>query len=184
MSGKGRKGGGRRKKTPDVDFPTQEAIEAAQRVLELASSPLKRKAPSPEADEEDLNAAIQDAIDNDGYLDVAEEDKSYHTKKLTEYTEKQSRINGANSGLPADEKKELKAKVKAKIAHIKKALKGTESLIKARRAKIRADTTQEFEERERTQKRKKTEGEDPWYISSGKHLHHSTIPTRTPIGYR
>ena len=69
------------------------------------------------------DAAIREAIENDGYLSIAEEDRAYHTEKLAEYTEKQSRINAANGGLSATEKKELKSK--AKNNHIKKALKAT-----------------------------------------------------------
>jgi hypothetical protein len=183
MSRKRGKGGGRGKKTPDVAFPTQEAIDAAQKIVEIASSPSKCKALSPEDDEEDLDAALQEAIENDDYLYVAKEDKAHHTKKLAEYTEKQSKINAANSDLSAGEKKELKSKVKAKITHMNKALKRTESLIKNRRAEICAEIAQEFEERERAQKRRKTEQEDPWHISSGKHRHHSTTVTHVPIGY-
>jgi hypothetical protein len=183
MSGRRGRGGGRGKKAPDVPFPTQEAIDAAQKILEIASSPSKRKAPSPEDDEEDLDAAIQEAIENDDYLNIAKEDKTHHTKKLTEYTEKQSRINAANNGLSADEKRELKAKVKAKIAHIRKALRGTDSLIKNRQAEIRTEVSQEFEEREHAHKKKRTEQEDPLYISCGKRLHDSTTVTHVPIGY-
>jgi hypothetical protein len=96
MSGRRGKGGGRDKKTPDVAFPTQEAIDAAQKILKIASSPSKRRALSPE-DEEDLDAAFQEAIENDDYLNVAKEDKAHHTKKLAEYTEKQSKINAVNA---------------------------------------------------------------------------------------
>lgn len=184
MSVKRGKGVGRGKKTQDIAFPTQEAIDAAQKILEIASSPPKRKAPSPEDDEDDVDGAIQEAIENDDYLNVAKEDKAHHTKKLDEYSEKQSKITAANNGLSAEEKKELKAKVKAKITHIKKALKGTESLIKSRRAEIRAQVTQELEEREHAHKRKKSEQEDPWYISSGKHPLNSTTVVHIPFGYR
>jgi hypothetical protein len=114
-------------------------------------------------------------------------DKAHHTKKLAEYTEKQSNINAADNGLSANEKKGLKAKVKAKITHLKRALKGTESLMRKRQAEIRAEVTQEFEEREYTHKKKgkrKAEQEDPYCISSGKHLLHSTGITHVPIGYR
>jgi hypothetical protein len=62
-------------------------------------------------------------------LNIAKEDKAHYTKKLAEYTKKQSKINVAN-GLLANEKKNLKSKVKAKIAHIKKTLEGTESSIR------------------------------------------------------
>jgi hypothetical protein len=45
-------------------------------------------------------------------------------------------------------------------------------------------TFQEFQERERAQKRRKAEQEDPWHISSGKHRRHSTMVTHVPIGFR
>jgi hypothetical protein len=91
---------------------------------------------------------------------VAKEDKAHHTKKLEEYSGKQSKTTAANNGLSAEEKKELKARIKAKITYIKKALKGTELLIKSRRAEIRAQVTHESEEREHAHKRKKSEQED------------------------
>jgi hypothetical protein len=169
--------------TPDDGFPSQEAIDAATKILKIASSPSKRRAPSPGDDEDDLDAAFQEAVENDDYLIVAEEDKAHHTRKLAEYNEKRTKINAANNGLCAAEKKELKSKVKAKITHINKALKGTETLIKKRREEIRADVAQEFEERERTQKKRRTQQDDPYYISSGKHLLRPTMISDIPIGY-
>jgi hypothetical protein len=42
----------------------------------------------PEDNEEHLNAAVQESIENDGYLNIANKDKAHHTEKLAEYTEK------------------------------------------------------------------------------------------------
>lgn len=183
MSGRRGKGGARGRKNQDTAVLSQEVVEAAQKIIEMASSPSKRKALSPEDDEEDLDAAYQEALENDEYLIVAEGDKAHHVKKLAEYTEKQSNINAANNGLSPAEKKKLKAKVKAKLAHINKALKGTEFLIKTRRAALRTEIAEEFEEQERAQKKRKTEQEDPYYISSGKYPLRSTTVGNIPIGY-
>jgi hypothetical protein len=62
MSGRRGKSGGRGKKTPDDLLPSQEAIDAAEIILDIASSPGKRKTP-PDDDKEDLGAAIQEAIE-------------------------------------------------------------------------------------------------------------------------
>jgi hypothetical protein len=52
MSGRRGKSGGRGKKTPDDLLPCQEAINAAEITLDMASSPGKRKGPPPDDDEE------------------------------------------------------------------------------------------------------------------------------------
>jgi len=166
MNGKRGKTGGGRKKSQDRPLLSQEAIDAARMVLDIASSPRKRKASPPVNDDDDLEAAIEEAFENDDYLTVAKEDKTHQKKKLKEYTEKQTQINAPNNRLTAKEKKELNTRAKDKIAHIKKALKGTDILIKNKQDEIRAEITQEFEEREHAQKKKKSEQEDPWYISS------------------
>jgi hypothetical protein len=96
---------------------SQEAIDAAQIIIDIASSPGKRKAPPPDDDEEDLGAAIQKAIENDDHLSIAKEDKALTPQK-------------------------------------------DESLVKNCRDKIRTEITQEFEEREHAQEKRKTEQED------------------------
>jgi hypothetical protein len=74
--GEEEKSGGRGKKTPGDLFPSQEAIDAAQIIVDIASSPGKRKAPPPDDDEEGLDAVIEEAIENDDYLTVAKEGTS------------------------------------------------------------------------------------------------------------
>jgi hypothetical protein len=79
--------------------------DAAQIILDITSAPGKHKAP-PDDDEEGLAAAIEETIEMTTTLPPRKRTRpTIRKRKLAEYTDKQSKINAANTGLSADERR-------------------------------------------------------------------------------